>query len=62
MAITYKTAPNKLDIQVLLDGKIVGHIRRGHWGWAYQAKGTKYLGTSSFSLDVVKREIEEETA
>lgn len=57
--LTYANHSNGIDIVVKLDGKIAGYIRRGHWGWRYQPKGSKnFHGEPSFSLDIVKRSLE----
>jgi hypothetical protein len=58
-AITYQDHANGLDIVVKVGGRVSGYIRRGHWGWRYQPKGTRnFHGEASFSLDVVKQSLE----
>lgn len=59
--ISYATAPNKIDIQVKLDGRVVGAIRRDSGGWYYQPKGSKAKGEQFHALADVKHSIEGKT-
>ena len=55
--ITYQNSLK--DIQVKLDGKVVGRIiRKKGQGYAYQPKGTKISGEIHSTVDEVKKSIE----
>ena len=57
--ISYATAHNGIDIQVKVNGKVAGHIRRGHWGYLYVPVGGKMImSEASFSLEVIKKQLE----
>jgi hypothetical protein len=56
--LPYDSATNKMP--VLLEGKIVGHIRAHAWGWWYVPVGQTKGGDTFKDIAAVKRSLEME--